>query len=72
MRYSCKEGDDSAEGFAVGEESEGNVGWIGLGAKTERDGSAVYAWVVWSFILLGVRTIVFWRCVAGASWGWLT
>lgn len=38
MRYSCEEGDDSAEGFAVGEEGEGDVGRAGLvGVKRRMD-----------------------------------
>lgn len=57
MRYSCEEGDDSAEGFAVGEEGEGDVGWVGLRVGFERWGGVGLMYmsrVVWSSVLLGV------------------
>lgn len=45
MRYSCEESDDSAEGFAVGEEGEGDVGRAGLaGIKRRIDFMYMFGW----------------------------
>lgn len=62
MCYSCEEGDDSAEGFAVGEEGEGDVGGVGLGGGVKRGMGSMYM-LGWSSVLLGVGTIVFRRCL---------
>ena len=73
MRYSCEEGDDSAEGFAVGEEGEGDVGRLGLGVGTKRGMCSMY--------MLGwCGALYYWELgllCFGAVWtgflkGWLT